>query len=54
MFEKTRRNGRRGVPWRKARVSRHVMSKVRHDVICGFHNTMFDLTYPFNVLFDSF
>ena len=54
MFEKARRNGRREAPWLKARASRHVMSKARHDVMCGFHNMIFDLTYLFNVLFDSF
>ena len=54
MFEKARRNGRRGVSCLKARVSRHVMPKARHNVMCGFRNTIFDLTYLFNVLFDSF
>ena len=54
MFEKARHNGCRGTPWFKARVSRHVMPKARHDVMCGFRNTIFDLTYLFNVLFDSF
>ena len=54
MFEKARRNGRRGAPWLRARVSRHVMPKARYDVMCGFRNTIFDLTYLFNVLFDSF
>ena len=54
MFEKACRNGRRGAPWLKACVSRHVMPKARHDVMCSFRNTKFDLTYLFNVLFDSF
>ena len=47
MFEKARRNGRHGMPWLKARVSRHVMPKARHDVMCGFCNTVFNLTYIF-------
>ena len=54
MFEKVRRNGRRDAPWLKARVSRHVMPKARHDVMCGFRNMIFYLTYLSNVLFDSF
>ena len=54
MFEKAHRNGRHGAPWLKARVSRHVMPKARHDLMCGFRNTIFDLTYLFNVLFANF
>ena len=54
MFEKARRNGCRGAPWLKSHVSRHVMCKARHDIMCGLRNTIFDLTYLFNVLFDSF
>ena len=56
MFEKTRRNGRRGVqrpPWR-AVAQGSCYAKARYDLMCGFHNTIFDLTYLFNILFDSF
>ena len=54
MFEKASRDSRRGAPWLKARVSRHAMSEARHGVMHGFSYIIFDLTYLFNVLFDSF
>ena len=51
MFEKARRNSRHGALWLKACVSSHATPEARHDVMCGFCNTIFDLTYFFNVLF---
>jgi hypothetical protein len=51
MFEKARRNSRHGAPWLKACVSRHATPEARHGVMRGFCNTIFDLSYLFNVLF---
>ena len=51
MFEKARRNSRHGAPWLNACVSRHATPEARHGVMRGFCNTLFDLSYLFNVLF---
>ena len=50
MFEKARCNSRYGASWLKACILRHVKPEARHGVMHGFCNTIFDLTYHFNVL----